>query len=72
MLNDLMITVSGPDKSGKGHLIAAIAHALTTIGVEVKVQGGETHNKKKLEKLDVEIAEKLKGKSVVILEQQTQ
>lgn len=68
---DVIITVSGPDKSGKGHYIGAITHALEKLGVNVMVQGGETHNKNKLAKTDEEIQEKLNGRSVLVLEQQT-
>ena len=65
------IVVQGPDKSGKGHIIAAIAHALTELGCSVTVQAGETHNAKKLAKNDTEIAERLQGVAVRISEQQT-
>ena len=68
---DVIINVSGPDKSGKGYYISAITHALESIGVTVLVQGGETHNKDKLTKTDDEIRSKLNGRSVLILEQQT-
>jgi len=68
---DVIINVTGPDKSGKGYYISAITHALTSLGVNVLVQGGDTHNKNKLEKSNDEIHQKLAGRSVVILEQQT-
>jgi predicted ATP-binding protein involved in virulence len=71
MLGDITITVTGPDKSGKGYVISAITHALAALGADVLVQCGETHNKKKLDKSEDEIHEKLEGKRVVIMEQRT-
>lgn len=70
-MENIMVTVSGPDKSGKGYVIAAIAHALENFGVNVQVQGSETHNKAKLEKTDEEISTKLSEKVVYVIEQQT-
>lgn len=67
----LTVNVSGPDKSGKGHLIAAIAHMLESFDCEVVVQCSETHNAKKLQKDDTELAERLKSMKVVITETQT-
>lgn len=65
------IVVQGPDKSGKGHIIAAIAHALSEYGCNIVVQGGETHNAKKLAKNDDELASRLQGLEIRISEQQT-
>lgn len=65
------IVVQGPDKSGKGHIIAAIAHALSDLGCAITVQGGETHNAAKLAKNDDELKNRLQGLEVRISEQQT-
>ena len=71
MTNDIIITVSGPAKSGKGHVIAAIAHKLQELNCEVVVQGAETHNAKNLAKSDDDIAVRLTGAGVLVIEQQT-
>jgi hypothetical protein len=65
------IEVTGPDKSGKGHVIAAITHALQQLGCDVTVQLGETHNAKKLAMADDQLQTKLTGLAVRITEQQT-
>ena len=71
-MNDkIIITVAGPDKSGKGYIMSAIAHALSDLGALVTVQGAETHNRKKMEKSEEEIRDKLADKTVLIMEQQT-
>ena len=44
----VMITVSGPDHSGKGHIVAAVAHCLEGMGCQVSIQAAETHNASKL------------------------
>lgn len=70
--NKLVLTVQGSDGSGKGHLISAIAHKLKELGVEnVRIQLADTHNKKKLNKDDLSLSERLKQCEITILEQQT-
>jgi hypothetical protein len=70
-IDSVIITVAGPDKSGKGYVIAAIAHLLEQIGCDVQVQASDTHNAKKLAKTDEEITSRMQGRKIVILEQQT-
>ena len=65
------ITVEGPDRAGKGYIIAAISRALAELGCVVSVQGAETHNAKKLSKDDAEITARLKDTPVRIMEMQT-
>jgi cytidylate kinase len=67
----VMITVSGPDHSGKGHIVAAVAHHLEAMGCLVSIQAAETHNASKLAKDDVAIADRIKGQRVVLTEQRT-
>jgi thymidylate kinase len=69
--NSILINVSGPDKSGKGHLVALIAHFLEAEGLDIVVQGGESHNAKKMAKPDQELIERLKGMRIVLTEQRT-
>jgi hypothetical protein len=71
MIAPVNIVILGPDKSRKGYLISLIAKTLTEHGVNVIVQGAETHNKEKLEKTVDEIDLKIEGLSVLITEQQT-
>ena len=68
---DITILVQGPEHSGKGNIIAFIAHHLEAVGIDVKVQLAETHNKSKLEKPDEDIIDRLKECRVFIMEQQT-
>ena len=71
MSDKIIITVQVGDHSGKGHVISAIAHKLEELGAIVQVQLGKTHNKEKLEKSDEELAVRLTGIDVLILEQRT-
>lgn len=71
MSSDVVIQVLGPSGSGKGLVIAAIAHALESLDVAVSVQAAETHNKIKLELCTDELKAKLAGRSVIIMELQT-
>lgn len=67
----IIVSVTGPDHSGKGHVVAAIAHQLEKLGCEVLVQGAETHNASKLAKTDEALADRLKGVGVVLTEMRT-
>jgi molybdopterin-guanine dinucleotide biosynthesis protein len=67
----VIITVSGPDHSGKGHIVAAVAHCLEAMGCLVSIQAAETHNASKLAKDDAAIANRIRGQRVVLLEQRT-
>ena len=70
-MSDVIIQVLGPSGSGKGLVIAAIAHALESLDVAVAVQAAETHNKIKLELCADDLKAKLAGRSVTIMELQT-
>ncbi len=70
-MNKVTIIVEGPDKSGKGHIISAITHALELFGCKVTVQLAETHNASKLAKTNEELATRLQGVVVDIKEMQT-
>lgn len=71
MPNRIFVNVSGPEHSGKGNLIASIAHHLQSLGCNVVVQCAETHNAKKLNKSDEEIAQRLQATEIIITELQT-
>ena len=71
MKESVIITVSGPDHSGKGHIVAAVAHCLEAMGCLVSIQAAETHNASKLAKDDAAIANRIRGQRVVLLEQRT-
>ena len=68
---DLRINVEGADKSGKGHLIALIAHYLEELGCHVVVQGSEGHNKAKLAKDKIELLNRIQNSTVCITGMQT-
>lgn len=65
------ITVEGPDKSGKGHVIALIAHAMQAQGLEVRIQGEYGHNANKLVKVDADLVKRLQGVPISIMGMQT-
>jgi hypothetical protein len=67
----VMISVSAPDHSGKGHILAAVARCLEAMGCHVSIQTTETHSASKLAKDDVAIADRIKGQRVVQIEQRT-
>lgn len=67
----ITITVEGPNKAGKGYVIAAIAAALKGFGCQVRVQGETSHNAEKLTKSAEEIEGRLHGTEVRIMEMQT-
>lgn len=63
----LRIEVSGPNRSGKGLLIAFLAHHLQAAGIPLMIQGATTHNKSKLEKLDPDLLAKLEAKNITVV-----
>lgn len=65
------IVVQGGEHTGKGCALAAIAHFLEANGVEVFVQGAESHNKEKLARPDDALLARLRESRVVLMEQQT-
>ena len=67
----IRITVEGPDKAGKGYVIAAISRSLKEFGCDVVVQGADSHNASKLAKTDEEIQIRLSNEKVVVMEMQT-
>jgi thymidylate kinase len=62
----ITIVVEGPDKAGKGHVMALIAKLLMANGFDVSVIGAETHNAKTLAKTEEALFEKLKTKDMKI------
>lgn len=65
------IEVQGPDHAGKGLVMAAIARALSAYGCLVTVQSETTHNKPKMELSDMDLADRLKDREVVVMELHT-
>lgn len=65
------VVVQGPEKAGKGTLMAFLVHQLRAHGIEVAVQGAETHNREKLERPDDALIARLRECQVVLTEQQT-
>ena len=45
MMSDLIITVQGPEHSGKKHVIAAMKKALEEYGMTISIIGGDEHLK---------------------------
>jgi hypothetical protein len=67
----IIITVQGPDHSGKKHLIAAMLRSLEPYGVSLSVIGGEEHLHGKNELSDQQLSEKLSKLSVLVIDQNT-
>lgn len=71
MTDKIIVTIQGAQHSGKGHVMAAVTRKLEELGCNVFVQLAETHNRSKLEKSDEELAQRLSGVVVLVMEQQT-
>ena len=67
----ILVTVTGHDHTGKGHVAAAIANHLQNLGCSVLVQCAETHLASKLAKPDEQLAERLQGVEIVVSEMRT-
>jgi thymidylate kinase len=67
----IRITVEGPNKSGKGHVIALLAHMFKDHGIDCVVQGEYGCNANKMVKVDEELFTRLKEAKVAIMGQQT-
>jgi hypothetical protein len=67
----LQIQVSGPDHSGKGYVMIAIAHALRQLGADVQVQGETTHLAKKAALIDEAIQARLEDQVIRLTELKT-
>jgi len=67
----LNIIIEGPDKAGKGHLIALISRKLKQSGLNVTIQSETTHNAPKIAKTDDELVDRLKDVEIFIKEMQT-
>lgn len=67
----ITVVVQGTTHAGKGCALAAIAHFLQSNGVEVVVQGADSHNKEKLERPDEALLARLRESRVVLTELQT-
>lgn len=65
------ITVEGPDLSGKGHVIALIAHHLRDAGLDVKIQGEYGRNANKLVKVNADLVKRLESVPISIMGMQT-
>ncbi len=67
----LSVVIEGPDKSGKGTLMALLAHHLESLGCNVVVQMSDTHNATKLAKPDNELVQRLQSEVITLKEMQT-
>ena len=67
----IIVTVQGPEHSGKKHLIAAMLRALEPYGVGLSVIGGLDHLHGKDTLNDEALSEKLKELSVLVIDQNT-
>jgi hypothetical protein len=67
----VQIQVTGPEHSGKGYIMTAITRALRDLGVEVVLQGEETHLEEKAAYNAEVWSAKLRGQTVQITELKT-
>lgn len=67
----ITIVIEGPQKSGKGHVIALIGKHLKSLGCDVKIQSEQTHNADKLILGDEEHLRRLLNQKIVIKEMRT-
>lgn len=67
----IIVTVQGPEHSGKKHFIAALLRALAPFGVDLSVIGGTEHLDGKDALSDEVLAEKLKHTAVLVIDQNT-
>jgi hypothetical protein len=67
----VQIQVTGPEHSGKGYIMVAIAHALRQLGAEVQVQGEATHLVNKTVLTDEAIHTRLDGQIIRLTELKT-
>lgn len=71
MISDLIITVQGPEHSGKKHVIAAMKKALEEYGMTISIIGGDEHLHGKQNLSKEELSNKLSNLSALVIDQQT-
>lgn len=67
----LNVNITGPEHSGKGHLMVLVAELLREKGLSVVVQGEQSHLHSKFEQSEIEHIDKLSNTKIVITELQT-
>jgi hypothetical protein len=67
----IRVVVEGPDKSGKGHVIALLAHVLKEHNIECLVQGEYGRNASKMFKVDSDLFKRIKDTKIAIMGLQT-
>lgn len=71
MISDIIVTVQGPQNSGKKHLIAAMKKSLEQYGLQISIIGGDNYLDGKNLLSDQELKEKLNGVKLLVLDQIT-
>lgn len=71
MISDIIITVQGPDHSGKKHVIAAMKKALAEYGLSISVIGGDDHLEGKQLLSDEALKAKLSTLKALVIDQTT-
>lgn len=71
MISDIIVTVQGPENSGKKHLIAAMKKSLEQYGLHISIIGGDNHLDGKHLLSDSALKEKLQDVKLLILDQTT-
>lgn len=71
MITDIIITVQGPEHSGKKHVIAAMKKSLAQYGMDISVIGGDAHLNGKQLLSDEELSQKLSTVKALVIDQTT-
>lgn len=71
MISDIIITVQGPEHSGKKHVIAAMKKALSEYGMSISIIGGDEHLSGKHLLSDEALKAKLSNLSALVIDQTT-
>ena len=71
MISNIIITVQGPEESGKKHVIAAMKRALEQYGMTISVLGGDRHLEGTQNLSEEELKSKLSTLPILIIEQNT-
>lgn len=71
MSQHLILTVSGPEHAGKKYVLSAVHRVLEELGMTVNIIGGDDHLHEKVTLDNEQLAERLKGVEIFLMDQRT-
>lgn len=71
MSQKLILTVTGPEHSGKKHVLSAVHQILEEVGMTVNIIGGDDHLHEKVSMTKDELYERLNGVEIFLMDQRT-